>query len=78
MPQYNRSSTSYRNLPDELATNKLSDARLTASLTVVVPKEISKKKVDRFLADAHKELEDGFQKFMKKELKKLKEESSDG
>lgn len=73
MPQYNRSNTTYRKLPDHLASGKLSDAKLTASLNVLVPKEIDRKRVDRFMKEAHDSLADAFQKFIKKEIKKLEE-----
>ena len=70
MPQYNRSNTTYRKLPEQLATSKLPDAKLTASLNVLVPKEIDRKKVDRFMKEAHKSLADAFETFIKKEVKK--------
>lgn len=73
VPQYNRSNTTYRKLPDSLATSKLPDAKLTASLNVLVPKEIDRKKVDRFMKEAHESLSDAFQKFIKKEVKKATE-----
>jgi len=50
-----------------MATSKLPDAKLTASLNVLVPKEIDRKRVDRFMKEAHESLSDAFQKFIKKE-----------
>lgn len=74
MPVYNRSNTTYQELTGGLGDGKLKDARLTASLNIVVPKGISRKKVDRFLDESHKEMAKAFKKFIKKELEKSSEE----
>jgi len=72
MPQYNRSNVTYRKL-GYLSTNKLQDAKLTASLNIVAPKEISRKKIDEFLDESHKAMAKAFKKFIDKEAEKAEE-----
>lgn len=74
MPQYNRSNTTYQKLKGSLAAGKLKDAKLTASLNVVVPKEIDRKRIDRFLEESHREMAKAFKKFIKKEMEKTDKE----
>jgi len=69
MPKINRSKTSYKKLPEGLKTASIPDAKLSASITVTVPKGMEKK-AEKFISEAHKYLEDGFQSFVKKEIKK--------
>ena len=77
MPQYNRSATSYQKLKGGLASGKLKDAKLTASFNVVVPKEISRKRVDKFLEESQAAAAAAFKKFIKKELEKAAEKEED-
>lgn len=76
MPKLNRSKTTYKKLPEGLKTNSIPDAKLSASITVTVPKGMEKK-AEKFIAEAHKSLGEGFQSFVKKEIKKY-EKRSDG
>ena len=74
MPQYNRSNTTYRKLPEHMSSGKLTDAKLTASLNVLVPKDIERKRVDKFLKEAHDSLAKAFEKFIKREIKRNEED----
>lgn len=69
MPKINRSKTTYANLPEDLATSTIPDAKLMASINVTVPKGMEKS-AEKFIKEAHDYLQDGFKKYVKKEIKK--------
>jgi len=69
MPKINRSKTTYQPLPDELATSSIPDAKVIVSISVVVPKGMEKS-AERFIKEAHADIQDGFKKYVKKEVKR--------
>ena len=75
MPKINRSKTSYQTLPEELATSAIPDAKVIVSISVVVPKGMEKS-AEKFIKEAHDNIQDGFKKYVKKEIKKRTEKES--
>lgn len=69
MPKLNRSKTSYEKLPESMQSKSVPDAKLSASITVTVPKGMEKK-AEKYIAEAHNALKEGFKAFVKKEIRK--------
>lgn len=72
MPKINRSKTTYQTLPDDLATSAIPDAKVIVSISVVVPKGMEKS-AEKFIKEAHENVQDGFKRYVKKEIKKRTE-----
>lgn len=72
MPKINRSKTTYQTLPDDLATSAIPDAKVIVSISVVVPKGMEKS-AEKFIKEAHENVQDDFKRYVKKEIKKRTE-----
>lgn len=72
MPKINRSKTTYQTLPENIGTSTVPDAKVTASISVVVPKGMEKS-AEKFIKEAHESIQDGFKTYVKKEIKKRAE-----
>ena len=73
MPKINRSLTTYVKLPESLQTRSLSDAKMTVSITVTVPKELEKKS-RRIVDDLHETISVEFKDELKKLIKKYRDD----
>ena len=70
MAKINRSNTTYVQLPEELATGTMPDAKCVVSINVLVPKGMEKSAND-FIDDTHDEITKSFKKYIKKRIKKF-------
>ena len=70
MAKIGRSNVVYAKLPEEYATKAIPEAKLTAALNMVVPKELERY-APKILDELHDELSEHFRRELKKRLKKL-------
>lgn len=71
----NRRTTIYAQLPEGMFKPNQSEAKLSVSLNLVMPKELAgTKKTDELMADLMNACEKEFNSFIKKRLKKMNEE----
>lgn len=70
----NKSGTIYVELPEELQTPKRKDASISISISITTTKDMEKdssKQIEKFIADATKEIGKDFKKFIRKRSEKM-------
>lgn len=67
----NRRTTVYKELPDELIHGKTTEAKLTISINMTIPKELEGKKATAFIDDEMSQIAKDFSKFIDKRADKV-------